>query len=399
MNNIFASLAPFGQKLMRLCSLVCFSFISACSTKTPPPLELAFTMDVTHGIQSLAWHPDGKRLAIGYFGRKEVQVWDIETKKPVFTVPSNRILINQSGQEVLFSPDGKYLVVQDFLDTKNGQPPFPTKDDETEIQARADRSRYLLARVWSVEIQKEVAQIYGPGARVYGAEHDGMCWSGEPGKQRLVMLRSTSVFIYDHITGKMVDEISLRYPFKEHPKINRGYAKMDCHPSQSSVALQGGIWGEVSRTSVPEKYGKTPIVIVDLSLRSVVKVLETPNPINGIVYNADGSKLMSFGVPPIHVWDANNDYTALGSINDPPQNTGIFAPMPGVDGVLGVADTIYLWDAAHLKKIGHAPSPRDLFRVASHGDSKTVVFASGHTAYFYRYNIESINSIIAKKGN
>jgi WD40 repeat protein len=399
MKHIMACLASIFTRPIVLLTLSCCIFITACSTKAPPPLELAFTMEVTHGIQSLAWHPDGKRLAIGYFGRKEVQVWDVGTKKPLFAVPSNRILINQSGQEVLFSPDGKYLIVQDFLDTKNGQPPFPTKDDETEILARADKSRYQLARVWDVETQKEVTQIYGPGARVFGAEHHGMCWSGVPGKPRLVMLRSTSISIYDHITGKLEDEISLRHPFKDYPAMNRGYSKMDCHPGQLKVALQGGIWGEASRDTAPEKYGKTPVVIADLSLRSVVKVLETPNPLNGVVYNADGSKLISFGASPIHVWDANNDYVAVGTINDPPQNTGIFAPIAGVDGVLGVADTVYLWDTAHLKNIWRAPSPRDLFRVANHGESKTVVFAAGHTAYFYRYNIESINSIIAKKGN
>lgn len=94
--------------------------LMGCGAGAKPALEKVGSLDFSDGIQSMAWHPDGRQLAVGYYNRNEVEVWDVQTGKPLFAVPSKRRPVNQSGQEMLFSPDGQYLVVQDFLDTKNG---------------------------------------------------------------------------------------------------------------------------------------------------------------------------------------------------------------------------------------------------------------------------------------
>jgi WD40 repeat protein len=112
-------------KLKRF-GLLCIAMVSAllvaCSTKPTSPLEFLYAIEFRNGIQSLAWHPDGKRLAVGYYRTAEVEIWDIEAKKPLFALPSKRTLIGTSGQEALFSPDGKYIIVKDFIDNKNGEP-------------------------------------------------------------------------------------------------------------------------------------------------------------------------------------------------------------------------------------------------------------------------------------
>lgn len=143
--------------------------VNGCSARAKLVMEETGVLELPYTVQSLAWHPDGRLLAVGYFMRDVVQVWDVQTKKPVFSVPSKRSPPNLSGQEVLFSPDGKYMVVQDFLDTKNGEPKFPKSyEDPAELPAQKDTDRYVLARVWDLERHREVAQIKGPGSSLYG---------------------------------------------------------------------------------------------------------------------------------------------------------------------------------------------------------------------------------------
>lgn len=105
-------------------------------------------LEVSRGIQSLALHPDGKRLAVGYFMHDEVEVWDIENKQAIFSIPSRRRPITQSGNEIVFTPDGRYIVVQVFFDTKGGMPPFPRYlDHPDEAIYVSDVTRYRLATV------------------------------------------------------------------------------------------------------------------------------------------------------------------------------------------------------------------------------------------------------------
>lgn len=365
--------------------------LTACG-KATPVLEQTDMLDVGKGIQSMAWHPDGKHIAIGYFGLDEVAVWNIETKQAVFKVPSQRRPTNQSGQELTFSPDGKYLVVQDFLDTKNGKPKFPrTEKDSEELPARADKTRYLLARVWDWPARKEVAQLMGPGSVVYGGVQDGFCWLGGQSNQ-LAMHRNRIVSVYDIPTGQPQYEVDLGHPFEDKPEVSRGYWKMACHPTQPVVAMEGARFFKLGPLfGFAEDSGASPIVVADIAQRKVVKVLYTATPLNGVIYTADGGKLISFGAPPMRVWDARKDYVVVGEINTPNQNTGDFAILPGFDGVVGTADQIYVWDAGKLQIAAQASqTPRDVFRIATHSPSKTIAVAAGRKAYLYKFHPEKL---------
>lgn len=393
-----------------LCCLLWVS-LNACSQAPTSVLTPVGTLEVPYAIQSMAWHPNGKWLAVGYFNRDEVQVWDVQNKKALFAVPSKRSPVNQSGQEVLFSADGKYLVVQDFVDTKNGEPKFPKNyEDPAEISAQNDKERYILARTWDVEQRKEIMQIKGPGSSLYGGGHEGMCWlSSKP--FRLALLRETAVAVYEPLSGTPLYEINLRFPFKDKPDFNRSYDQMSCRTNQEEIALNGGpLMKKAPVFGYPENSGATPIVVVDMALKSIKKVLFSATPLNGVAYTADGSKLVSFGVSPIRVWDANKDFSPVGEIKNPPKwlwlhqhgikvdmlnppanipvgNAGNFVSVAGTDLMFGLSGDLYLWNTATLKAIHHhAPKLPDIFRIAGHQPTGTFAVADGRVAHLFHFS-------------
>lgn len=353
-------------------------------------LEPIRVLELPHTIQSMAWHPNGKWLAVGYFMRDEVEVWDVETGKSLFAVPSQRRPPNQSGQEVLFSKDGKYLVVQDFQDTKNGEPKFPrTYDDPAELPARYDRERYVLGRVWSVQQRQEVKKLRGPGSVLYAGVQKGMCRLPADGNEEsLAMLRGAVVSIYSIRSGRVKDEINLQFPFADKPTVGWGYVQMLCHPTKAEVALVGGPFMRVApQFGYPPNSGATPIVIVDLDKKAIKKVLYSPTPLNGVAYTADGNKLISFGAPPIRVWNANADFVPVGDIDEPHMNAGLMTPIPGYDGFLGISNALRIWSAEELRNVYTLDTKEyDTFRIALHAPSSRYAVAVTKYVHLYRLN-------------
>jgi hypothetical protein len=65
------------------------------------------TLNNDFAVTALAWHPDGRHLAVGQVLNKRVAIWDTQTGKPVRTLESE-----PGGVSALaYSPDGKYLAV------------------------------------------------------------------------------------------------------------------------------------------------------------------------------------------------------------------------------------------------------------------------------------------------
>jgi hypothetical protein len=392
--------------------------LNGCTARATPVMEETGVLELPYTVQSLAWHPDGRLLAVGYFMRDEVEVWDVQTKKPVFSMPSKRRPANQSGQEVLFSPDGKYLVVQDFLDTKNGEPAFPrTFAEPAESIAQQDKDRYILARVWDIALHKEIAQLKGPGSSLYGAAHDGMCQPGGHADQ-LALLRGAAVAVYHMPEGRLMYEVNLRYPFTGKPDFGWGYEKMYCHPQHGEIALQGGpLMRKAPEFGFPLNSGATPIVIADLEHKAIKKVLFSATPLNGVAYSADGSKLVSFGMSPIRVWDANKDFAELGEIENPPQldwvskqhtpvdvlhppadaprgNSGDLTAVPGSNVMVGLASDFHFWDTARRRIVATVRSPRDVFRLAVHKPSATLAATEVNRVHLYRIDAAALQRAI-----
>jgi hypothetical protein len=405
-NNSKNELIQWLRGLLCGMAMLC---LSAC--KTSEVLTPAGTLELPYAIQSMAWHPNGKWMAVGYFNRDEIEVWDVENQKSLFVSPSKRRPVNQSGQEVVFSLDGKYLVVQDFVDTKNGNPSFPKNyEDPAELIAQKDKDRYILARVWDVERRKEIMQLKGPGSSLYGGSHLGMCWLSSK-SPRLALLRNTAIAVYEPVSGNLLHEINLRFPFVDKPEFNRSYEKMSCHPEREEIALSAGpLMKKAPIFGFPEDSGATPIVVVDMERQAVKKVLFSATPLNGVAYTADGSKLVSFGMSPTRVWDVNREFVVVGEMANPPKkrdwidkqflpvdvlnppkdaprgNASDLTAIPGSNLMIGLAFSLHFWDTAQLRIVATSPAPRETLRIAVHAPENTLALAELNRIHFYRIN-------------
>jgi len=389
--------------------------LNGCSARATPVMEETGVLELPYTVQSLAWHPDGRLLAVGYFMRDVVEVWDVHTKKPVFSVPSKRWVGNHSGQDLLFSPDGKYLIVQDYQDVKHGELKVPESIDEAaEIAARNDKDRYVLARVWDVVQRREVAQIKGPGTRRIGATSRAMCVLAN--SSTLAVLRATGVAVYGLPSGALESELDLARPFNDRPEVGRSYETMSCNPVRDEVSLGAlQFFRDAEKFGLTNWTGATAIVIADLERNAIKKVLFSATPLNGVAYSADGSKLVSFGMSPIRVWDANRDFAALGEIENPPEwlwlnqrgmkvdmlhpppniprgNAGELVSVAETDLMFGLSGDLYLWSLSEKRAIEHLPGFPDIFRISVHQPSLTFGVAEGRRVHFYQLNRSALST-------
>ena len=410
MNNKKTSLSHCFRGLFCCAALLC---LNACG-KSPEVLVPAGLLEVPYAIQSMAWHPNGKLLAVGYFNHDEVEVWDIKNKKSLFVIPSKRRPGNSSGQELLFSADGKHLVAQEFLDTKKGEPRSPRMFKEPEESAaQKDRERYILARIVDVQSGKELAQIKGPSSSLHGGAHEGMCqFAGSP--NLIALLRGAVISVYKVDDGTFQYDINLRFPFSGHPETGWGYEKMSCSTSRPEISLLGGqMMRHAHLFGFSQDSGATPIVVVDMERQAIKKVLFNPAPLNGIAYTADGSKLVSFGASPTRVWDANNGFALAGEMANPPEvewvqkqvfpvdeldppkdaprgNAGDLTAVPGSSLMIGLASALHFWDTARLRVVATALAPRETLRIAMHAPENTLAVAELNRVHFYRFNAAAL---------
>ena len=118
-----------------------------------------FTNDFV--ITSIAWHPDGRFLAVGQVLDKRIAVWDTQTGKREYTIESEP----GGVRSLIYSPDGKYLAVGRELsrltrggghlhlyDAESGhlvrrfpEPTDPTESYDPEAIAFSPDGRYIAA--------------------------------------------------------------------------------------------------------------------------------------------------------------------------------------------------------------------------------------------------------------
>jgi len=116
-------------------------------------------------VQSVAWSPDGKRLATGSED-KTAKVWDAETGKELLTLSGH----TGSIASVAWSPDGRHI---------------------------ATRSEDSTAKVWDAATDKEVLTLSSSGDGCYGV--GSVAWS--PDSKRLAT-GCDGVTMWDAETGK-----------------------------------------------------------------------------------------------------------------------------------------------------------------------------------------------------
>lgn len=350
-------------------------------------------LTLPYGIQSLAWHPDGRHIAVTYGGEPLAQVWDLDSGQGLRTVVSTRWGVTQSGKEIGFSPDGKYLVVQDVVSHKDKATPFPTTvNDPLEPAARADKTRYQIGRILAWPSLDEVAKLMGPGSMLHDAQMTGFCWTG--GKPAVFAVhRNAAVALYSFPQGKLLDEISMLNPYPTHPQVDKAlWWRMVCDPVRPRVAVQGALinGADLKALSMPPERGPTPIAIVNLATKRLEQTLITHDALNGIVFTADGHYLVAYGLPPMQVWDAQRQFEQVGTIVDPKRNSGTIVALHG-DWIAGMSDSLHIWRVGTQQKALQDQAMRPYsWRTAYHAPSQTLAVASNNTLTLYRLQAQAV---------
>jgi len=326
--------------------LVAFSFNVARNVVGPKASAWQKIKEIplSGNIYALDWNPDGRHIAVT-LDRHRAQVWDIENNTGSDFIVSTRWGTNQSGREIGFSPDGNFLVVQDVKSTKPEDHPFPrTVNDPLEITARIDTEAYQLGRILLWPSLSEHRKIMGPASKMHSSQMSGFCWAGKH-RTAFVVHRNAAVATYSFPEGKLLGEVSILYP---HPK-NADIAeplwwRMVCHPGTSLVAVQGALIPDhdLKKLMPSAQSGPTPIAIVDVDQKKLLKTLITHDGINGVLFSADGHYLVAHGFPPMQVWDANNEFADLPPVKEPNEKTGTMAAVGG-DWVVGMANRMHIW--------------------------------------------------------
>jgi WD40 repeat protein len=70
--------------------------------------EVASLHGFLSGVHSVAFSPDGRRLATGSGGKEAIKLWDAETHQEVLTLEGRGSLFGRQGPTA-FSPDGNVL--------------------------------------------------------------------------------------------------------------------------------------------------------------------------------------------------------------------------------------------------------------------------------------------------
>lgn len=370
--------------------------LAGCGSKLSLIEYSGESLEVSRGIQSLALHPDGKRLAVGYFMHDEVEVWDIETKRPIFRIPSRRRPITESGDEIVFTPDGKYIVVQDFFDTKNGNPPFPRRLDHPDEEIyQNDVTRYRLATVWNLETKEKVSDLMGPGSGLHGHGQGGMCWSGgENGV--LAMHRSAVVVEYEIPSGKAVKTINLEYPYPSHPSLRVGYRKMICQRRSIGYALYGFEKRKWQLAPSAKKDFVTPVVYFDSGNR-LIYAGYTETVVGGLFFLPWVNNLVTYGNGPMQIWSTKGQLHPFPEFYETQVGSGGVVALPDGRHVVESGRQLVVWDLKQGKEVQTVPSPSDVFRMRVDAVRSRLAAASGKTVYFYKINSPA-NSLSGDEG-
>lgn len=357
--------------------------LAACQASEPVLVYDGKKLETKYGIQSLAWHPGGKIIAVGYFMQDEVEVWDIESNQSLLTIPSKRRPINQSGQELLFSPDGRYLVVQDTRDNRNGVPPISKgHNDPSELDARKDVDRYRLASVWDVNKKVKVSEVNGPASAFHGYDPMGMCWRHDS-KYQLQVLRTSVVQNFDILSSEMIGEDIVRQNIKTGVDRN-DFFKFSCDKDSGKLVAIGHQqfpnakgWWDKENMSVQQ----TPITLIQNG--KVVSEAYSATMLHNARFVGD-DRLITYGWYPLRIWSTQPTLRQIGEIPDAGAGEAGFVVLPDEQHVVGIGKRMEVWDLTTLKKVQSLPSPSEPFRAELSPSGRELAVASGRTIYFYR---------------
>lgn len=230
------------------------SLLVACtdSADQNPPFTYEKTLSLKAGISDLAWHPNGKWIAVNSYLSQTVTVWDVEKDELITRLAKNGGVGGRWGDEIAFSKDGSLLIALDtHIDGHQNDP----------IDLLIDRqvARAWKVADWAVAFDLSLSKVRpGNMPQALCVSHDG----------KIATIASPyEVANFDLSTGQLLSQTSLEHPF-EDKSIEFAPGSMDCNPKRPQVVF-GGHWpprreGE-KRASVEEEMATpmVPILVFD----------------------------------------------------------------------------------------------------------------------------------------
>jgi WD40 repeat protein len=104
---------PVPIELMAILILLLGLVPSACSTERHNDgVERREVMTLSHPdvVSFLAWSPDGKKLAVSYANDTRITLWDLATKRRLWTV-NKKMGADPEGRDLDFGPAGKTVIM------------------------------------------------------------------------------------------------------------------------------------------------------------------------------------------------------------------------------------------------------------------------------------------------
>ncbi len=206
--------------------LICLSlhFSDKSSGRSEGKFELREIQSFTNNfsITNIAWHPDGRFLAVGQGLNKRIAVWDTKAGKRLYTIETEAGGVGS----LTYSPDGKYLAVgREFSRMTKGGGHLHLYDAE---------SGHLVRRFPSssdpVESYDSEAIAFSPDGRYIAASGYGSHVGG---------------VVYDMTTGNAV----LALPDMEEPRMHNVINSISFSLDGKFVAI-GRISGEIDIWSI-----------------------------------------------------------------------------------------------------------------------------------------------------
>jgi WD40 repeat protein/serine/threonine protein kinase len=247
-------------------------------------------------IRSMAFSPDGKRLASGGGGQKsggvkvgdraELKVWDTQTGQELLSLPVANCTVIKS---VAFSPDGKRLA--------SGTGPL-TNPGEVKVWD-AQTGQELL----SLKTGAGTSVAFSPdGKRLASASHGGTVkvWDAQTGQQ----------FLSFETHSTAGSSVAFSPDGKRLASGGRGGVKVwDAQTGQELLTLKGHTGGVAGVAFSPDgkrlasvSYDKT-VKVWDAQTGEELLSLHTPWP-SRVVFCPDGKRLASMGDGTVTIWDA-----------------------------------------------------------------------------------------------
>ena len=271
-----------GGRVSYLALLLIAVLLPGCGdSKTPPLFEFERTLEIG-GVSDLAWHPDGKRVAVTFYLRNIVEVWDVDENKRLIRLEKERVTPKGGNSQLIFSKDGQYLLALDA-------DPRESRNEPNDLRRTRPASQSWTTSDWKPH-------------RTYAFEAvnrfnipRGMCLS--PDGTSLLVASNYVLARFDLESGDLLKQIDLSHPFDDK-RIEFKPFSMDCNPRHPQVAFGGygplDIEGQ-EWPSVEEQYRTPmiPLLIFDQDTLSLRHHFKAHTSFIKLRYSGDGKWLYS----------------------------------------------------------------------------------------------------------